>query len=144
MRGEKPCLAYKSISAKRAALTLGVDWKELFEKKLNAKKLKGVEYVNDSGLCYEDTFCIAGFDEETTKKIEEYLIRHGNKMEEPEYVSLMSMAYLVINEYAEKIPEEYDMWLERKNKGYAHLPKVISLETLCDILGWDLDCYWEI
>lgn len=144
MRGEKPCLAYKSISAKRAALTLGVDWKELFKKKLNAKKLKGVEYVNDSGLCYEDTFCIAGFDEETTKKIEEYLIRHGNKMEEPEYVSLMSMAYLVINEYAEKIPEEYEMWLNKKSWGHEYMPRVITLETLCDMLGWDLDCYWEI
>ena len=144
MRGEKPCLAYKSISAKRAALTLGVDWKELFEKKLNAKKLKGVEYVNDSGFYYEDTFCIAGFDEETTKKIEEYVIRSGYKIEAPENVHLMSMDHLVINEFAEKIPEEYEMWLNKKSWGHEYMPGVITLETLCGGFNWSFDLYWEI
>ena len=144
MRGEESNIAYKSISAKHAALTLGVDWKKLFKKKLNAKKLKGVEFSKGPYYFKADTFCVAGFDGETTKKIEEYLIKHGQKMEEPEDVYMMFMDYLVINEYAEKIPEEYEMWLERKSEGKRHLAKVISLEILCDMLGWDLDCYWEV
>lgn len=142
---EKENNLFKKVSsAKRAALALGVDWEKLFKKKMNEKRLKGVEFVNESDLLIQYTFCVAGFKEKTTKKIEEYLICNGHEIEVPEDVHMMFMDYLVINEYAEKIPEEYDMWLERKNKGYAHLPKVISLETLCDILGWDLDCYWEI
>ena len=144
MRGEESNIAYKSISVKHAALTLGVDWKKLFKKKLNAKKLKGVEFSKGPYYFKADTFCVAGFDGETTKKIEEYLIKHGQKMEEPEDVYMMFMDYLVINEYAEKIPEEYEMWLERKSEGKRHLAKVISLEILCDMLGWDLDCYWEV
>ena len=142
---EKENNLFKKVSsAKRAARALGVDWEKLFEKKMNEKRLKGVEFVNESDLLIQYTFCVAGFDEKTTKKIEEYLIRNGHEIEVPEDVHMMFMDYLVINEYAEKIPEEYDMWLKRKNEGYTHLPKVISLETICDMFGWDLDCYWEI
>lgn len=146
--GEDPNIAYKSISAKRTAQTLGVDWKELFEKKMNAKRLAGIEFANVATLyCFDgaDTFCIAGFDEETTRKIEEYLVRKGQRIEAPENVHLMCAGeHLVINEFAEKAPKEYEVWLERKKQVGELVPNVLSFEKLCDMFGWDIDLYWEI
>lgn len=148
IRGEDPNIAYKSISAKRTAQTLGVDWKELFEKKMNAKRLAGIEFANVATLyCFDgaDTFCIAGFDEETTRKIEEYLVRKGQRIEAPENVHLMCAGeHLVINEFAEKAPKEYEVWLERKKQVGELVPNVLSFEKLCDMFGWDIDLYWEI
>lgn len=149
MRGEEPCLANKAISAKRAALTLGVDWKELFEKKKNEKRLGGVEFNKEKSADFyafdaSDSFCIAGFDEETTRKIEEFVISTGYKIEAPEDVHLMSMDHLVINEFAEKIPAEYEMWLEKRNREGEWFTSVNSFEKLCDGFNWGSDLYWEI
>lgn len=149
MRGEEPCLANKAISAKRAALTLGVDWKELFEKKKNEKRLGGVEFNKEKSADFyafdaSDSFCIAGFDEETTRKIEEFVISTGYKIEAPENVHLMSMDHLVINEFAEKIPAEYEMWLEKRNREGEWFTSVDSFEKLFDGFNWSSDLYWEI